>query len=114
VHHIHEFVPKSFESLPIELRNMPQGFVKRAYVSTHIHPSNKAVEQLLLSDGLSSVSVYLEQHPQNFHAGLQIAGAVNSLSRVLGDYSVTVMGDVPAATVEFIAQGIVFPASNPH
>ncbi|MFI3138455.1 MAG: MucB/RseB C-terminal domain-containing protein [Methylococcaceae bacterium] len=108
VQHIHQFEVLGIEQLPFQLHNLPDGFEKRAFIRTHLHPSNKAVEQLLLSDGLSSVSVYVEKNPQNFHAGLQTAGAVNSLSRVIGDYSITVLGDVPAATVELIAQGIVF------
>ncbi|NOT86008.1 MAG: negative regulator of sigma E activity [Methylococcaceae bacterium] len=110
VHHIHQFEDLGLEKLPLQLKHLPVGFEKRIFTRTHLHPSNKAVEQLLLTDGLSSVSVYLEKNPQNFHAGLQTSGAVNSLSRVLGDYSITVIGDVPAATVEFIAQGVSISA----
>jgi sigma-E factor negative regulatory protein RseB len=114
VQHIHQFEHLGLDKLPMQLQHVPAGFEKRLFIRTHLHPSNKAVEQLLLSDGLSSVSVYLEKNPQNFRAGLQTAGAVNSLSRVIGDYSITVMGDVPVATVEFIAQGIVFPDDSNH
>jgi sigma-E factor negative regulatory protein RseB len=106
VHHIHEFEDLGLNKLPLQLQHLPPGFEKRIFTRTHLHPSKKAVEQLLISDGLSSVSIYVDKNPQNFHAGLQSAGAVNSLSRVIEDYSVTVIGDVPAATVEFIAQGI--------
>lgn len=111
VHHIHQFEDLGLDKLPLQLKHLPVGFEKKIFTRTHLHPSDKAVEQLLLSDGLSSVSVYLEKDPQNFHAGLQTAGAVNSVSRVIGAYSITVMGDVPAATVEFIAQGISFSKS---
>jgi sigma-E factor negative regulatory protein RseB len=33
-------------------------------------------------------------------------GSVNSYSRVLGMYQITVLGEVPAQTVEIIALGI--------
>ncbi|MEQ1636158.1 MAG: MucB/RseB C-terminal domain-containing protein [Methylococcales bacterium] len=111
VQHIHQFDDLGLDKLPLQLKHLPVGFEKRVFTRMHLHPSDKAVEQLLLSDGLSSVSVYLEKNPQNFHAGLQTAGAVNSLSRVIGDYSITVIGDVPAATVELIVQGISFSKS---
>ena len=112
IHHIHEFENIGLDNLSVNLKNLPTGFEQRQFTRVHLHPSSKAVEQLLLSDGLSSVSVYLEKSPQNSHAGLQFAGAVNSLTRVLGDLSITVMGDVPAATVAFIAEGISLPESD--
>ena len=38
--------------------------------------------------------------------GLQSVGAVNSYSRTINNYQLTVMGEVHAETVRFIAEGI--------
>jgi sigma-E factor negative regulatory protein RseB len=38
--------------------------------------------------------------------GLHSLGSVNSYSKVLDAYQITVLGEVPAQTVEFIATGI--------
>jgi sigma-E factor negative regulatory protein RseB len=61
---------------------------------------------MVLSDGFSSVSVYMENKNATMQSGLHSIGAVNSFSRSIGDFEITVMGEVPAATVKFIADGI--------
>ncbi len=110
--HIHEFEDVGLDKLPMELQNIPVGFEKKFFSRTHLHSANDQVYQLLLSDGLSSVSIYMEKKPKNYHVGLQTAGAVNSLSRIIGDYLIIVIGDVPAAMAEFIVQGIAFPVGK--
>lgn len=108
VQHINEFEVLGLDTLPITLENLPTGFEKVFFHRTTLRSDKKLVNHLLLSDGLSSVSVYLEDKPKSYHAGLQSAGAVNSLSRIVGDHLIIVIGDVPATMVKFIAQGIAF------
>jgi sigma-E factor negative regulatory protein RseB len=60
------------------------------------------------SDGLATVSVFIEPwNPQaeELH-GLAKVGAAFAYSRRLNDNQVTVVGEVPAATVEAIAAGV--------
>jgi sigma-E factor negative regulatory protein RseB len=71
-----------------------------------MHNTGQLVDHLLLSDGFTSVSVYMENKSAVMQSGLQSAGAVNSFSRTIGDAQITVMGEVPAETVKFIAEGI--------
>lgn len=67
-----------------------------------------ATEHLIYSDGIASVSVYVE--PLSTHtpafSGPASRGAVNLYGRVLDGRQITVLGDVPAATVERFAQGV--------
>jgi sigma-E factor negative regulatory protein RseB len=63
---------------------------------------------LLLSDGFSSISVYREAKAGDIQLGLQTLGSVNSFSRVIDNFQITVLGEVPAQTVQFIAQGVKF------
>jgi sigma-E factor negative regulatory protein RseB len=66
-------------------------------------------EHLIYSDGIASVSVYVEPLTRAAPAftGLSNRGSVNLFGRVLDGHQITVLGDVPAATVERFAQGVV-------
>ncbi len=106
VHHIHQFEDLGLAKLPITIEQIPLGFEKISFTRTQLPSGKQGVDQLLLSDGLSSVSVYLDKKNQKNHSSLQTAGAVNAYSHALDDYSITIIGDVPAVTVEAIAKGI--------
>jgi sigma-E factor negative regulatory protein RseB len=71
-----------------------------------MHDAGLPVDHLVLSDGFTSVSVYMENKNPTMQSGLQAIGAVNSYSRTLNNYQLTVMGIVPAETVKAIAEGI--------
>jgi sigma-E factor negative regulatory protein RseB len=61
---------------------------------------------LMYSDGLASVSVFIEQGKKSHHQldGASSMGALNAYGKRVGEHSVTVMGEVPASTVMQIAQ----------
>jgi sigma-E factor negative regulatory protein RseB len=66
------------------------------------------VDYLVVSDGLASVSVYIERiavDNENF-MGESRMGAVNIYSSLLDDHHVTVVGEVPQKTVQMIAESI--------
>ncbi len=70
-------------------------------------------EHWLLSDGVASVSVYLE--PANTAPGVLTQGKIsrgvlNVFVRNLNGYQVTALGEVPPATVEKIADALTHPA----
>lgn len=67
-----------------------------------------ASEHLVYSDGLASVSVYVEPLTATVPAfsGPASRGSVNLYGRVIAGHQITVLGDVPAATVERFAQGV--------
>lgn len=108
IQHIHLARPEPFDKAPFVLNNLPAGFVTVFFTRMSMHQSEQPVDHLLLSDGFSSVSVYLDSKGEEIDSGLQTVGSVNSFSRVVGDYQIVVLGEVPAKTVEFIAQGISF------
>jgi sigma-E factor negative regulatory protein RseB len=76
--------------------------------------SDAPVSHLVYSDGLASVSVFIE--PRNPRAvpmeGLAKVGAAFAYSRDLDGHQVTAVGEVPAATVEAIAVGVTRDQSN--
>ncbi len=86
---------------------LPEGFVAAA---THglQDGGEQASAHLAFSDGLAAVSVFIEQRPSD-GKGLEGAahmGAMNLYGRVVDDHQVTVVGEVPAATVRLIAQSV--------
>ena len=62
-------------------------------------------QHLLYSDGLASLSVYIEP-PGGGLVGAARRGAVNAFGRALPDAHVVVLGDLPAATVARIAASV--------
>lgn len=106
VKHIHAAQAEPFENAPFLIKNWPAGFETVFFIRNSMQQAQKAVDHLLMSDGLSSVSVYLEPKQAQGVQGPHRLGSVNSFSRVLGDFQITVLGEVPAKTVELIAAGV--------
>jgi sigma-E factor negative regulatory protein RseB len=90
---------------------LPLGFREIFFAIAPLHDDSKQpVEHLLLSDGLASVSVYVEnKNPatgDNVPDGLQSIGATNSYTRTINNSVITVMGEVPEQTVKMISENI--------
>ncbi len=89
------------------VKNVPAGFVLRSQRHTD------AGDHLVYSDGLASVSVYVEPHAGKAQkSSASRAGAVHARAFALGDRRVFVIGKVPAATIERFARGVV--AADPR
>lgn len=106
VKHIHQLQAQASEQAAFVVNNLPLGFEEIFFTRRPMHNSNQPVDHLLLSDGFAAVSVYMENKNTTMQQGLQSVGAVNSFSRTIDDWQLTVMGEVPAKTVKFIAEGI--------
>jgi sigma-E factor negative regulatory protein RseB len=88
---------------------LPAGFRLTTWRVQAIAGSAAPVRHLVFSDGLASVSVFIEPRgPQAtpMH-GLARVGAAFAYSRDLDGHQVTAVGEVPAATVEAIAAGVM-------
>jgi sigma-E factor negative regulatory protein RseB len=91
---------------PWDNGELPVGF--RA-VSTHeeeLPGREAAVTHILYSDGLASVSVFIEPTEEKVSARRSNAGATNSYSIKKGDHLITAVGEVPAATVKKVAMSM--------
>lgn len=87
---------------------LPDGFALVAQ-QTRLRASNGAnVEQRVYSDGLSSVSIFIEKirARHNHLRGGSHVGAINAYGTVMHAHFVTVVGEVPAMTVEKIGNAI--------
>jgi sigma-E factor negative regulatory protein RseB len=68
----------------------------------------QAPMQWVLSDGLASVSLFVEPFDEKRHVGEKsvVNGATHSLTRRLGSHWLTAMGEVPPATLKRFAQSL--------
>lgn len=90
------------------IRQLPAGF-RNDMQRHHKMPNKTAVEHLVFSDGLASVSVFIETHKDKSPniTGASRMGAVNAYGRKLNKHHVTVVGEVPRATVRLISESVV-------
>ena len=87
---------------------MPPGFELTAHRFHDGGPNGRMFEHLVYSDGLAAVSVYVETRPddQDFEPTIERHGTTHAYSKPLGDVVVTVVGDVPALTVQTIGDSV--------
>lgn len=94
---------------------LPAGFRLTTWRVQVIAGSPTPVRHLVYSDGLASVSVFIE--PRDAQArpmhGLAKVGAAFAYSLDLDGHQVTAVGEVPAATVEAIAAGVMRQVDAP-
>ena len=87
---------------------LPAGFRLTTWRMQVIAGSPSPVRHLVYSDGLASVSVFIEPRGAQIVPlhGLAKVGGAFAYSRDLDGHQVTAVGEVPAATVEAIATGV--------
>ena len=90
---------------------LPGGFKEDMARMQKMPTGGMPVKHMVFSDGLSSVSVFFEEgiehDPANLVGGSRM-GAINAHGRSLGDYHVTVVGEVPHVTVQKICEAITY------
>lgn len=96
------------KSMNWRVTKVPVGFVPGIQRHHNMTVSAMPVEHFMFSDGLSSVSVFVEKKMKSSKnlSGGSTMGAVNAYGREVGDYHVTVVGEVPHATVKMIADSV--------
>jgi sigma-E factor negative regulatory protein RseB len=93
---------------------LPEGFVLVAQQSRLKANTGNAVEQRVYSDGLSSISVFIEQiHAAHSHLkGMSKMGAINAFGTIMNAHFVTVVGEVPSKTVDKMGNSIFYGRAN--
>lgn len=91
-----------------EATRLPEGFMMSMQAEHPLPTSVMPVEHMVFTDGLSSVSVYIEkpQQSERMLDGTSRMGAVNAYGTVVGGHQVTVVGEVPEATVRMIGESV--------
>ncbi len=91
-----------------KIKSLPKGFLISSHVRQALPDSDQLTEQWIATDGLASVSIYVEKLASADDAivGVVKKGVMNIFGLMLNGYQVTVVGDVPANTVEMIAHSV--------
>lgn len=92
------------------IANLPAGYKKVDQIRLRVPGRAVPVQQLIFSDGLASVSLFVEPVIKGMQPriGKKTMGSTNIYAHVLNGYQLVVVGEVPAQTVEQIAQQVTF------
>lgn len=92
------------------VKNKPIGFMLEHRNMHRLPESKTPVEHLVYTDGLAWVSVYIEKlaSKSNLLQGASNMGAVNAYGRIMGQYHITAVGEVPAVTVELLSSSVIY------
>ena len=95
------------ESSPWAVDWLPTGFMMADCSQSSASPGKHSVTQMVYTDGLASLSVFVEALAEDEPLeGLSAMGAMNAFGRVVSGFQVTVVGEVPAGTVEAVALSV--------
>ena len=99
-----------------EVLRLPEGFRLTNYQRKRMRPGGEGTEHLVYSDGLATVSVYVEtaSADDNPLTGLSSMGAMNAYGAIVDGHQVVVVGEVPEVTVEMMARSIASRRDDTH
>ncbi|MCP5328777.1 MAG: MucB/RseB C-terminal domain-containing protein [Steroidobacteraceae bacterium] len=92
--------------VPIEALRLPPGFRMTVRGQQVLPGADRAAAHFVFSDGVASVSLFVEPRPGGTAAGFigpAQLGSSSAYSTSVEGHQVTVVGEVPPSTVEFIA-----------
>jgi len=86
---------------------LPDGFQMSIHTQTAAGAGTPKMDHYVLSDGLATLSVYVESAVgERGLRGSSQMGAVNAFGRASGKFQITAVGEVPAVTVQKIANAL--------
>lgn len=91
-----------------QLDRTPNGFWRESVLKRKIPGTDNVVQQMVYTDGLASLSIFIERHSNDTPQGGTSMGAVNAFIRILNNHSVTAIGEVPAVTVKQAAESVSY------
>lgn len=112
--HEAELVAKPDGVADWEIKSLPVGYRKVDQLMRKVQGKDEPVTHVVFSDGLASVSLFIEHIHKHNKAKLQqknilsSSGNTNFYTHINHGHLVTVVGDVPEATVVQIANAVVF------
>jgi sigma-E factor negative regulatory protein RseB len=97
-----------------EAMRLPPGFRMATRAAQSMPGSSEPVAHLVFTDGVASVSVFIEPRKADVPAqqGAAHVGSSSAFSTVVDGHQVTAVGEVPANTVQFIATQVKATSSS--
>ncbi|WP_076591689.1 MucB/RseB C-terminal domain-containing protein [Herminiimonas arsenitoxidans] len=97
-------IPAGFK----KIREMKRLITDTAPATDNAAPTQREVSQIVYSDGLAAISVFIESGTQSRTEGSMQQGAMNIVGKRQGDYWLTVVGEVPATAIKQVSNSIEF------
>ncbi len=88
------------------ISRLPDGFWQESALKRKVAGTDRFIQQMVYTDGLASLSVFIEKETAQTPQGGTSLGAVNAFIRIFKNYSVTAIGEVPAITVKQVAESV--------
>eukprot|EP00611_Tribonema_gayanum_P029185 TRINITY_DN7727_c0_g1_i1.p1 TRINITY_DN7727_c0_g1~~TRINITY_DN7727_c0_g1_i1.p1 ORF type:complete len:200 (-),score=37.93 TRINITY_DN7727_c0_g1_i1:89-688(-) len=107
--------PEQHGEPQVTLTWLPPGFKVVLHDDRMLPDGSGNREHLLLSDGLSSVSVFstVQSREEKVIKGASHMGPVQAYGTTVGSFHVTIVGEVPGAAIKLIGQGLRVPLPGP-
>ncbi len=102
-----KWVPPGFKKIR-EMRRLVQDAANNNSTSAGAHVVQREISQIVFSDGLAAISVFIEPGSQSRTEGTRQQGAMNIVGKRHGDFWLTIVGEVPAAAVKKVANSIEY------
>jgi len=95
------------DSMAWLVARMPAGF-QNDVQRNHNLPNKTSVKHMVYSDGLASVSVFIEKQEKQSASlvGASRMGPVNAYGRIINNHHITAVGEVPQATVKMMTESV--------
>lgn len=105
---------KSLLGVEWQVAKLPNGFQLTQEKPHQFTSQTDTAEHRIYSDGVASISVFVTPHNDGKTAmeGRASLGALNVFGRVMHDYQITVIGDVPPAAVSYVADHVVLTKND--
>lgn len=91
-----------------QLNSVPGGFWLASAFRKKMTVSDEVTQQMIFTDGMASVSIFIEQTNGDQLSGESSMGAVNAFGTRYKDFTITAIGEVPALTVRQMAESVVY------
>lgn len=87
---------------------LPSGFITTVHMRRMAPMRKDSIEHLVITDGLAAVSIFIEKKNKtgDIMFGSNSMGAVNAYIKKQNSHQITVVGEVPAATVKAISDSV--------
>lgn len=105
-------LPPGFQKIREIKRMVSDTPAMNSAASARERQNEREVSQIVFSDGLAAISVFIEPGSQSRTEGWVQQGAMNIVGKRQGDYWLTIVGEVPAAAIRQVANSIEFKSKE--
>jgi sigma-E factor negative regulatory protein RseB len=105
-------IPPGAPTQSWQATRVPKGFRLSSTVMRRLPKGNRVVEQLVYSDSLAAVSIFVERLDDGASASTMMegptrVGALHAFGKTMDGHHVTVVGEVPPKTIAMIGNSLV-------